>query len=296
MKLFDFQREFSDDSTIVAKLRTHGLLADRFLCPICMSPMLDLTVDKTDGLIFACNKRSCRQRKSIRVNSFFEQSKMSLYNCLLFIHLFSKNYPQKLIIDDFPFSNKTAVDWSKFCRELCVCHFESNMAVIGGEGSTVEIDETMAVKRKYDRGRVLRAGWLFGGIERRTDGQFKCFIRMVYDRSEAHLTHLLRQHVAPGTHIITDGWAAYRNLRSMNYTHDVVIHEENFVSPDDREVHTQTIEATWSSLKRFIRSHGTNKGPHYLEYICEYIFRREFPDAFVALLDLIRRKHTFTLE
>ena len=105
------------------------------------------------------------------------------------------------------------------------------------------------------------------------------------------MTHLIRQQVLPGTHIITDGWGAYSNLSSLGYTHSVVVHEENFVSPVNPEVHTQRIEATWGSLKRFVRAHGTNKSGFFIEYICEYIFRRKYPDVFSALLDTIRRKY-----
>jgi hypothetical protein len=213
---------------------------------------------------------------------------------MLLLHLWSKNYSEKLILNDFSFSNKTVVDWSRFCRDLCVFHFESETSVIGGPGLIVEIDETLAVKRKNNRGRVLAAGWLFGGIKRRDNGQFNCFVRLVYDRSEAHLTHLIMEHVAAGTHIMTDGWAAYQNLSSRGYSHSVVIHEDNFVSPTDLQVHTQTIEATWSSLKRFIRAHGTHKGSYYFEYICEYIFRRKFDDVFNALLDVIHNKYPFS--
>ena len=234
------------------------------------------------------------QKKQINtIEVFFEQSKLNLCDCMLFLHLWAKNYGEKLIADDFDFSNNTIVDWSRFCRDLCVYEFESNTSMIGGPGTIVEIDETIAVKRKYNRGRMLATGWLFGGIERRRDGVFNCFIVLVYDRSEAHLTSLIRSRVAPGTHIITDGWAAYQNLSSMGYRHSVVIHEENFVSPVDGDVHTQTIESTWCSLKRFIRAHGTHKGGYYLEYICEYIFRRKHVDVFWSLLDAIRQKYPF---
>jgi len=122
--------------------------------------------------------------------------------------------------------------------------------MIGGVGTIVEIDETLAVKRKYNRGRVMMTdGWLFGGIERRSDGQFKCFLRMVYNRCEDHPVHLIQQHVRLGTRVITDGWGAYRNLSSYGYQHEVVIHDQNFVSPQDFSIHTQKIESTWSSLK-----------------------------------------------
>jgi hypothetical protein len=210
---------------------------------------------------------------------------------MLFVHLWSKSYSEKLMIEDFPFSKVTVVDWSRFCRELCICHYEAGEHVIGGVGRTVEIDETLAVKRKYNRGRRVRDGWLFGGIERCDDGDFKCFMRLVYNRSEPQLIHLIREHVWPGTHIISDGWGAYANLSSMGYTHSVVNHSENFVSPEDSDIHTQLIESTWSSLKRFVRSRGGNKGEHYLEYVYEYLFRRRFDDVFSALLNVIRLEY-----
>ena len=296
MKLFPFLEEFGNPSTIVNVLRARRLLGPQPICDLCGDSMTEQGVNKTDCAMFYCRKRTCRKAKSLRYNSFFENAKLSLPECMLFLHLWAKDYPEKLIFDEFSFSNKTVVDWSRFCRELCAFHFESDMSIIGGPGRIVEIDETLAVKRKYNRGRVLAAGWLFGGIERRDDGQFNCFVRLVYDRSELHLTHLIQEHVAPGTHIMTDGWVAYRNLSSRGYTHSVVVHDDNFVSPADRQVHTQTIEATWSSLKRFIRSCGTHKGAYYMEYICEYVFRRKFPNVFDALLDVIRDKYPFSIE
>lgn len=291
MKLFSFLQEYGDQGSIVEKLRSCRLLASQIQCNVCGQTMSENPVQKTDRLIFRCHKRGCRTRKSVRTGSFFEYSKLSLCDCMLLLHLWAKNYSEKLILDEFNFSNKTTIDWFRYCRELCVEHFEMDECIIGGQGCIVEIDETMVVKRKNNQGRLLSQGWLFGGIERRIDGIFKSFLRLVYDRSEAHLTHWIRRHVAPGTHIITDGWAAYRNLSNMGYTHSVVIHEQNFISPENPQVHTQTIEATWCSLKRFIRAHGTNKGVHYLEYICEYVFRRKFSDVFEALLDVIRRKY-----
>jgi hypothetical protein len=291
MKLFSFLELFGNQETVIYALRQADLLSTYQLCQSCSCPMTERRVKKGDGAMFFCDKRACRKAKSVRSGSFFERSKLSLCDGMLFIHLWSKGYSEKLINEDFPFSYPTIVDWSRFCRDLCLYHFENDNQVIGGPGWTVEVDETLAVKRKYNRGRMVRAGWLFGGIERRNDGSFRCFMRMVYDRSETHLCHLIREHVALGTHIITDGWAAYRNLSTMGYRHSVVIHDENFVSPDNTHVHTQGIESTWSSLKRFIRARGANKGPHYLEYIYEYVFRRKFDDVFGALLNEIKREY-----
>ena len=92
-----------------------------------------------------------------------------------------------------------------------------------------------------------------------------CFFVIVYNRSGPHLKHLIQQHVVSGTHIITDGWSGYTELSDLGYQHSVVIHKDNFVSPDDSQIHTQGIESTWGSLKRIIRARGTNKGEFFAE-------------------------------
>lgn len=293
MKLLPFLHEFGSDLTIVAKLRRCQLLRDTLLCIGCGTNMREQQINKSDGLRFECSKRSCRRHKSIRDGSFFEGAKLSLCDCMLMIHLWCKNYSEQLILSEYDFAKQTVIDWMRFMRDLCVFHFEHDDAMIGGPDKIVEIDETLVVKRKSNRGRVLEtAGWLFGGIERTTNGEFKCFVRLVYNRSASHLTHLIQQHVLPGTHIISDGWGAYVGLSDLGYRHSVVIHEENFVSPDDQSVHTQQIESTWCSLKRFLRSRGTNKGPHLLEYICEWIYRRKFhDDMFASILETLRLKY-----
>ena len=52
----------------------------------------------------------------------------------------------------------------------------------------------------------------------------------------------IRRFVEPGTRIITDGMASYRNLPESGYEHDVVIHDREFVNSDDTSIHTQNIE------------------------------------------------------
>ena len=49
-------------------------------------------------------------------------------------------------------SSKTAVDWASFCREILLADFVDNFEPLGGEGRTVEIDESKFGKRKFWRG------------------------------------------------------------------------------------------------------------------------------------------------
>ncbi|KAK6985442.1 hypothetical protein BgiMline_015019 [Biomphalaria glabrata] len=63
----------------------------------------------------------------------------------------------------------------------------------------------------------------------------------VPDRTAATLTQAITQHILPGTHIVSDGWAAYANIANINngvYGHSIVIHQDNFVEPNDSDTHT----------------------------------------------------------
>ena len=186
----------------------------------------------TDGEIFRCSSRQCRKTKSVRDGSFFSKSKLSLEEQVLLIHLFAKRYPESLILDDFEFSPNTVCDWMRYGREICVDRIESLAdEQIGGPNCTVEIDESVIVRRKYECGRVLSTQWMFGAVERREGGYGSCFIELVDDRSQETLIEIICRRIHPESRIVSDGWRAYRNLQEYGFAHDIVIHERNFVEP-----------------------------------------------------------------
>ncbi|GFS07557.1 hypothetical protein ElyMa_002992400 [Elysia marginata] len=102
---------------------------------------------------------------------------------------------------------------------------------------------------KYERGNIRPAHWVLGAIERDSGN---CFMVEVPTRNRATLEPIIRQFILPGTHIISDGWAAYANIPNIGggiYTHEVIIHEDHFVDPDDDSVHTHNIEMHGVVLK-----------------------------------------------
>ena len=50
---------------------------------------------------------------------------------------------------EFNFSSNTKVDWSSFCREVCIEYMINNPEKIGGKNVLVEIDESKFGSRKY---------------------------------------------------------------------------------------------------------------------------------------------------
>ena len=144
---------------------------------------------------------------------------------------------------------------------------------IGGEGMTVEVDETLIFKRKNHMGRLLSSEvsqvWAFGGICRETG---EVFVIEVPNRTAATLLEYLTMHVKTGTRIISDCWSAYNELSRYGFLHGRVNHSLNFVDPADQTIHTQTVERMWRSLKSILPK-GT-KQEHRGGYLAEFMFKQ----------------------
>uniref|UniRef100_A0A182NVN4 DDE_Tnp_IS1595 domain-containing protein n=1 Tax=Anopheles dirus TaxID=7168 RepID=A0A182NVN4_9DIPT len=148
-------------------------------------------------------------------------------------------------------------------------------SIIGGPGKTVEIDETLLCKRKYNRGRINSSNcqWLVGGACRETK---EIFLKREANRKD--------YNVAAGTRIITDCWGGYNQLANVGFLHDTVNHSTHFVNPEDSNVHTQMVENFWRWLKDYLKKKGTNRAVNLNFYLAEYVFRRTYKNAFAALL------------
>ena len=124
---------------------------------------------------------------------------------------------------------------------------ESNL---GGEGITIEIDESsFAKKSKYGRGKHHKNRWVLGIIERapRREALGRSRYYAVPNRNRQTLLSIILKHVKPGTRIITDGWGAYQCLdRYKNFKHQIINHKRTFVEdgPGNEDV-----------CKSYVKSH-----------------------------------------
>ena len=142
-----------------------------------------------------------------------------------------------------------------------------------GTSVVVEIDETKFFHRKYHRGQWRPGHWVFGGIER---GSGKCFLVEVPDRRAVTLKEAIVQYILPGTHIISDGWAAYAQIENINYgiyRHDVIVRHEHFVDPNDDAIHTQNVEKLWMRVKRKLRRQFGTSETLFTSHLYEFVQR-----------------------
>jgi ISXO2-like transposase domain len=277
-----------DTHACIDWLMARGLIARKQACSKCGDDMLLTTkASHCDDHVWICKRTSCRRKQqSIRACSFFAQSKLSLQQQVDAIYDWARNAKTSETAEQIGSTKHAVAVIFRTCR-LAVCKaLESDEATqIGGHGRIIEIDETLVSKRKYNVGRRKKQMWLFGGIERKIEGVGQdCFLVIVPNRKVETLNALIQKHVAVGSTIYSDKWH-YGDLNSMGYNHKSVNHSQNFLCPSDHSIHTQNIEGTWSVLKRFLRTKGTNRGRRIQEYIQEFLYKRLAFNIFDSILD-----------
>jgi hypothetical protein len=170
-------------------------------------------------------------------------------------------------------------------------------------GGPIEVDETFiggkarfmhANKRKEKikgtggSGKVAVAGLLarhgHGGKKHST-----VRVQFVDSRKRKELDPLVRQHVAPGSEVMTDELPSYNEL-APDYVHKVINHAECYVKGN---VHTNGLENFWSLLKRSIRGTYVSVEPfHLFRYLDEQAFRfneRKHDDGDAGRFDEVGR-------
>ena len=117
---------------------------------------------------------------------------------------------------------------------------------IGGPNSTVQIDESLFVRRKNERGRMVAQQWVFGGVD---EGTKLGFLVPVDARNAQTLLPIIQEYIIPGTTIVSDLWRAYNTIGNIGYNHLTVDHSLNFVDPNTG-AHTNLVENMWMRAKR----------------------------------------------
>ena len=282
MLFTDIVRITSCFNNLFTFLCQHGVLAAQQVC-VCGTPMvLKERSGIQDGHSWRCSNKDCRKWRSIRYGSFFEGSHISVIKWVQAIFLWSIDEPNKKIETLTGISLHTIVHMLTAIRSVCSNSLQANPVLLGGAGIIVEIDESMfGHKQKYHRGRVCKAPWVFGMVERETG---RAVLVRVPNRVRATLLNVIQRHIRPGTSIYSDEFTPYRTLHQLGYIHLAVNHSKNFVDPNTG-VHTNTIEGIWSVVKRKFKRMSGTPYQHLPGYLDEFMWRRRHDDHFVAILE-----------
>ena len=271
-------------------------------CPFCKTGTV--SVKEKGKKTWRCNNRKeCPKKQwSFFYGSFFYNAQLKCNDILRLCwkQLAGVSYTSSYNLSKH--ASSTITNYYAFVRQLVVegsiMKDGDTMRQIGGVDADgqpikVQIDEILFGKSKYNRGRVADGVWVFGGVEYIDHRVRGWFAVLVDDRKKTTLLPLIRKYIAPGSHVISDGWAAYKKIKDMKtiaFTdvhegmylnddrdyeqlaleiamfdeqplyakHDMVNHSENFVDPTTKE-HTNACKGHWGGLKKQIPPKNRNR-------------------------------------
>lgn len=261
---------FTNESVALKFMMDNRLIYQEIFCNKCRLKMT-LVIDnsKKNGYKWSCYK--CHKTHSILYGSIFYGSKIPMSKVLYLLYFWVNEYSYSAASHEVDININTVTYYFTLFRNACDSFIiSSSIQQIGGQGKTVQIDETLMCHRKYHVGRILNQVWIFGGVCIE-DHQFFCLV--VPDRTSKTLKEEIMNHILPGTTIISDCWKGYDCLDSCNeFEHLTVDHSKNFVNPING-ANTQTIERMWRELKKINKKYEGIPRNKINEHISEFILR-----------------------
>jgi transposase len=263
----DFDNEFPSDSAClayIAEQRYPGGMAD---CAKCGKATKHHRVGNRTA--YAC--QSCGNHIYPLAGTIFEKSTTSLKTWFYAMYLMGSTrcgISAKQIQRETGVTYKTAWRMFKQIRQLLS---EDGLQL---EGSTVEMDEMYHGGKRRQGGGQGRPSFgshkvpVVGMVERGG----RVVARVAANAKKETLHGLVKQYIMPSSVVFTDDFVSYDGLEKLGYTHRRIRHSERvYVSGD---VHTNTIEGFWSTVKRGIGGVYHNVSAKYLQtYLDEYCFR-----------------------
>jgi len=278
-------RYYSDEQTCIDVVATMRWPDGKPVCPKCGAQEIE-----RKHYWLATQKRwkcfACRKQFSVKVDSVFEDSPLSLDIWLIAMWMLVNC---KNGVSSYEIARQTGISqkaaWHLMHRIRYALRMDDESMMGGNEGggwSEVEVDETfiggkeqnMHLKRRIElrgsagsKGRQSKA--IVMGILDREARQVRAKV-IPHVRREVLQSEILNQ-VAPHTFVYTDAHKGYTGIDSKDFIHCTVSHVTEYVKG---QVHTQGIENFWSLLKRGLNGTYVAVEPFHLSrYLDEQMFR-----------------------
>jgi transposase-like protein len=224
------------------------------------------------GLLFCGD---CRSQFTVTVGTVFERSKVPLHKWVFATHLMcasKKGISSKQLERMLGVSYKTA--WFMAHRIREAMNIEP-AAPMGGDGGAVEVDETYwgNVGKHKPGARGGDHKMKIVSLVDRTTGQ-KLSVH-VPNVTASTLGAVMRKHISPAAALVTDEAKVYTKIGTEYASHDSVNHSrEEYVNPIRPWIHTNTVEGSFSILKRGLTGtfHAVSE-QHLQRYATEFDFR-----------------------
>jgi transposase-like protein len=239
-------------------------------CPICgaldtVKPMATPPKAKGGGWHW-CSK--CRRRFTVRVGSIFHRSHVPLDKWLLAFRLMAgskKGFSAHRLHRTLHVDYKTAWFMEHRIRE---CMDEDSNGPLGGEGKTVEADESFLTKQRgrgtwefdsyegrWQKRRDRRSVAVFALVER--GGKARAM--PINNTTSDELRRALKKHADTKSDLMTDEWSAYLRPGCEFAKHETVNHSEEEWTRGNAG--TQAVENFFSVFKRGMKRNFVANAP-----------------------------------
>lgn len=216
----------------------------------------------------------CKSQFTVRMGTIFEESKLPLHKWLQAIYLMcssKKGISAKQLERTLEVTYKTAWFLAHRIREAMR---SGELAPFGQDGGAVEVDETYIGR---EPGKPVKRAF-----------HHKMKVLSLVDRSTGQVRSVVVDNIRPATiapivldnlhreaRLMTDEAGHYLAVGREFAEHGIVRHgQDEYVSTDDRTIHTNTIEGYFSIFKRGMKGvyqHCSKK--HLHRYLAEFDFR-----------------------
>lgn len=217
---------------------------------------------------------ACRQQFTVRKGTIFEESHLELHKWLQAIYLMcasKKGISALQLQRTLEVQYKTAWFLAHRIREAMR---SGDLAPFGMDGGAVEVDETYIGR---EPGKPVKRAF-----------HHKMKVLALVDRSTGRVRSMVVDNIRPATiapivldnlhreaRLMTDEAGHYLHVGREFAEHGVVRHgQDEYVSTEDRTIHTNTIEGYFSIFKRGMKGvyqHCSKK--HLHRYLAEFDFR-----------------------
>jgi transposase-like protein len=273
--LQDAIRYFSDFDNCQRTMIALRWFDGKVRCPYCQSEKVTYL---PSGRVWRCASKHKRRKFSLKIGTIFEDSPIGLdkwFTAMWLIANCKNGVSSYEIARDIHVTQKTA--WFMDHRIRLAMHagsfdkmtgeVEADETFIGGLARFMHKDQKAKITGTGGAGKVA----VMGLLERHgPDKHSRVKARVVRNVQRETLQKEIREHVTPGSEMMTDAWVGYGGLEP-DYTHKVIDHAEAYVQGN---VHTNGIENFWSCLKRGLKGTYISVEPfHLFRYVDEQAFR-----------------------
>ena len=252
--------------------------------------IMELIVDKgvSDGYLLQCPKHARKSLLSIRHDSWFYNRKLSIPTLVFIIDLLECGADNATIIK---YTGISSITINSIIRnlQLLMCYIISNgYKPVFTNDDIVETDE-MYLKWEYKveiaQGTFMddvnsKSGlWIIGLINR---SRTKLWMMPIESQQCDIINNLIEEIIEPGTVLMADGLRAYEQLYKKYQLFVIKKSVQGFGRFSNRltdtryecNVNVNTIESTWSHLRKLIRKRNAQTSKLYVHLtIAEFIYR-----------------------